>query len=243
MENPLALAAHFRAPLREDFGGGYWYYEHQQSHFREETEAQLNAVANLKVNQIVAWRQERMHDAVLVFDAPIFAAEVQEWYDGQAPPGQREEIMHRLQGLKQTMYESIRLLDSRGNVHLAIPDDSRELTPFIKEKALTAISDGKIFFSDMHPDPKGRIRLDLIVPIHFQKSGQKINAGVVLLCIDPYLLLYPLIESRPTPSSTAEFVLVRREGGEIVYLNELPFRPDTPLIPSWCARQSSGGSS
>ncbi len=208
---------------------GYWYYDHQQGHFRDETEAQLNAVANLKVSQIVAWRQERMHDAVLIFDDPIFASEVQEWYDGKAPPGQREEIIHRLQGLKQDMYESIRLLDSRGIVQLAIPFDSRGLTPFIKEKALTAISAGKIIFSDMHLNPEGRIRLDLIVPIHFQKSGQKINAGVVLLCINPRLMLYPIIESRPTPSSTAEFVLVRREGREIVCLNELPSRPDAPL--------------
>ncbi|RJR40180.1 MAG: hypothetical protein C4567_11015 [Deltaproteobacteria bacterium] len=210
-------------------GVGYWYYEHQQDHFREEMEAQLNAVANLKVNQITSWRQERMHDAVLIFDDPIFASEVQEWYDGQAPPGQREEIIHRLQGLKQDMYESIRLLDSRANVQLAIPDDYRELTAFIKEKALSAISGGKIIFSDMHPDPEGRVRLDLIVPIHFQKNGRKINAGVVLLCINPHRQLYPLIESRPTPSSTAEFVLVRHEGREIVYLNELPFRPDAPL--------------
>src|ERR1035438_8946554 len=53
--------------------------------------------------------------------------------------------------------------------------------------------------------------------------------GILLLGIDPSEFLYPLIQSWPTPSRTAETLLVRREGDEVVYLNELRHRKDTAM--------------
>jgi signal transduction histidine kinase len=210
-------------------GVGFWYYGHQKAHFQREMEAQLSAIANLKVNQIVAWRQERMHDAMLIFDDPIFAFEVQQWFDGTARAGRREEIVHRLQGLKQNMYVTIRLLDSQGRVRLAIPETAQWMTPLVKEMAVEALASGKVIFSDLHFNPEKEIRLDLVVPIHFLKGGKKINVGNVILCVDPHQFLFPLLQSWPIPSKTAESVMVRREGNEIVFLNELRHRPGSAL--------------
>ena len=209
---------------------GYLYYEHQAAHFHRQMMAQLNAIAELKVKQIVAWRQERMHDAMLMYDDPIFAAEMQEWLYGKAPPGQKEEILHRLRGLKQDMYVGIKLLDSQGKMLLAIPDTSGDLTPLVKGMVHKALSSGKVIFSDLHLNPEKKIRLDLVVPLHFNKDGLEIYVGVVILNVDPYTLLYPLIESWPTPSPTGEFTLVRREGNDILYLNELRHRKETALV-------------
>jgi PAS domain S-box-containing protein len=209
---------------------GYLYYDHQAALFHREIKAQLNAIADLKVKQIVAWRRERLHDAGFIYEDPTFAREVKEWLEGKARPGRGEEIIHRLQGLKQNLYVSVRLLDAAGTVRLAIPEDKREVTPVIKEMVSEALSSGKVIFSDLHFNPEHEIRLDLVVPIHFEQDGKKIIVGLVLLCIDPDLLLYPIIESWPTPSSTAETALVRREGNEIVYLNDLRHRQGTALV-------------
>ena len=51
----------------------------------------------------------------------------------------------------------------------------------------------------------------------------------MLLGIDPNQLLYPLIQSWPTPSKTAETLRVRSEGDQVVYLNELRHRKGTAL--------------
>ena len=208
---------------------GYLYYVQQATHFQREIEAQLNAIADLKVKQIVAWRRERLHDALLIYDDPISADEVDAWLKGKAPPGQEEEIQHRMQALKQNMYVSIRLLDSQGTVRMAIPEEKREVTPLIKELVQEALASGKVIFSDLHFNDEKQIRLDLVVPMHFNKDGKKILAGVVILCVDPEQLLYPIIESWPTASLTAESVLVRREGNEIVYLSDLRHRQDAAL--------------
>jgi hypothetical protein len=44
-------------------GGGYWYYRHETNAIRSGKYNELKAIAGLKVEQIVAWRNERMGDA------------------------------------------------------------------------------------------------------------------------------------------------------------------------------------
>ncbi|MFA5111073.1 MAG: PAS domain S-box protein, partial [Desulfobaccales bacterium] len=209
---------------------GYLYYEKQTVHLQREMEGKIKAIANLKVKEIVAWRQERLHDALTIFDDPIFAREVLEWLEGRAAPHRKAEITHRMQGLKQNLYEKITLLDPQGTVRLAIPKTDPEISPLIKETALDSLRRHRVIFTDLHLDPKKEIKLDLIVPIHFHESGKTINIGTILLKIDPYLSLYPFILSWPTLSDTAEFALVRREENEIVYLNELRHHKDTALL-------------
>jgi len=210
-------------------GLGYWYYERQKAHFHRETEAQLTAIANLKVNQIVAWRQERMHDAMLVSDDPIFAYEVQEWFDGIAPSGRKEKILQRMQGLRQNMYEGIRLVDAQGTVRLAVPGASHAMTSLIKDVVFDALASGKVFFIDLHRSPNNEIRFDLVVPMQFSQNGQEKRVGIIIYQVNPQLFLDPLLQSWPVPSETAEINLVRREGNEVVFLNELRFRQDPSL--------------
>jgi PAS domain S-box-containing protein len=50
-----------------------------------------------------------------------------------------------------------------------------------------------------------------------------------LLRINPYEFLYPQIESWPTRSLTSESLLVRREGEEVLYLNNLRHQKNTAL--------------
>ena len=47
--------------------------------------------------------------------------------------------------------------------------------------------------------------------------------------IDPDKYLYPFIKHWPVPSETAETLLIRREGNEAVFLNELRFQTNTAL--------------
>ena len=60
-----------------------------------------------------------------------------------------------------------------------------------------------------------------------QDDGHPI--GVVSLTVDPNTYLYPFIERWPTLSETAETLLIRREGNEAVFLNELRFQENTAL--------------
>ena len=53
--------------------------------------------------------------------------------------------------------------------------------------------------------------------------------AVVVVEVDPHQFLYPHIQHWPTPSPTAESLLVRREGDEVVFLNSLRHKADAAL--------------
>ena len=53
--------------------------------------------------------------------------------------------------------------------------------------------------------------------------------AVVLLRINPRDTLYPLIQTWPTPSLTAETLLVKLDGKDVLFLNDLRHRENTAL--------------
>jgi signal transduction histidine kinase len=74
-----------------------------------------------------------------------------------------------------------------------------------------------------------RIYLNLVAPLLTGDETGGVAVGAVLVRIDPNQFLYPLIRSWPIPSPTAETLLVRREGNEVVFLNDLRHQENTAL--------------
>ncbi|MEI7994805.1 MAG: EAL domain-containing protein, partial [Methylococcaceae bacterium] len=66
------------------------------------------------------------------------------------------------------------------------------------------------------------------VPVLDTQHGNK-PLGIIVLRIDPTIYLYPLLQSWPTPTASAETLLVRRDGNDVLFLNDLRFRADAAL--------------
>jgi PAS domain S-box-containing protein len=87
-----------------------------------------------------------------------------------------------------------------------------------------------LVFSDLQLEEYIKdIHLDLVVPILANKGNGPSLLGAFLIRIDPDTFLFPLVQAWPTPSPTAEIMLVRREGNEVVILNELRHKQGTAL--------------
>ena len=87
----------------------------------------------------------------------------------------------------------------------------------------------KVVFSDLYRDNNSKVLLTVLAPLLLIKGKAKVSVGVILIRIEPYLFLYPLIKSWPTPSQTGETELIRREGNEVIFLNELRHRENIPF--------------
>jgi PAS domain S-box-containing protein len=87
----------------------------------------------------------------------------------------------------------------------------------------------KIVFSDLYQEENSKVMLSVLTPLIVIQRNEKLVVGVILMRIEPYQFLYPLIKSWPTPSLTGETELIRREGNEVVFLNELRHRKNIPL--------------
>ena len=68
------------------------------------------------------------------------------------------------------------------------------------------------------------------MPLIDHSQNDTLVLGLLVLRVDPQKVLYPLIQSWPTRSRSAETLLLRREGDEIVYLNELRHLSNSMLV-------------
>ena len=225
---------------------GALYLNRHQAAARSVAQAELEAIADLKVQQIVNWRRERMADANLIRATPFYARRA---LDALAQPGEartRQMFTGWLDPLFAIgPYQRALLLDDKLNVCLVHPAAaSRALSEAARGLAEQALRTGQVVASDLHRSEKdGQVYLDFLVPLVVRREGTHENvpaaglgpaptdrgAGVLVLKLNARDYLFPLIQTWPTRSPTAETLLVRREGREVVFLNELRHQKGTAM--------------
>jgi len=209
---------------------GFLYYKQQSVSLRNDAMNNMAALADLKANQIVTWREERLGDAETIYNSPLIISHVRQWLKGGSPETKQEILIWMKSLQEHNHYKNIILLDIKGNIRLAASDGKEDLGPDAKRFVKEAINIKKVVFSTLYRSKiTNVIRLTLIVPLLDSQGHENIPVGVLLLRIDPYQLLYPLIQSWPTPSKTAETYLVRKDGNDVLFLNELRHKKDTAL--------------
>lgn len=213
---------------------GYFAYHFQQEKVKHDKHEELAAIASLKVNQISAWLEERKGDASFLGSNSLLADKFEHWAS-QNPQDTalRKVITERLQSARKSFdYRNILLLDTHANVRLAARDEHATIDEPIRRLALEVMQTGKLLFSDLYrcrSEPGQPICLDLVAPLSVSSEQGERMVGAIMLRIAPERLLYPLIQTWPTPSPTAETLLVHREGDAVVFLNELRHRPGSAM--------------
>lgn len=185
-----------------------------------EAYASLEAIADLKSNQITGWLAERQGNGDALAADPGFAGQVDQFLR-QGGAAQHDKIVERLAVLRAAYgYEDVALLDTQGQSVINLGDHV-ELYSQLKPLLTQALSSGRTQRSDLYRDEAGQIHLDWVVPItQAGMEGRRLVATVVLH-VEPERLLFPLIQRWPTASPSAESLLVRREGDSVLFLNEL----------------------
>jgi PAS domain S-box-containing protein len=211
-------------------GGAYLYYSHFETHYRVEVGSQLSAIGQLKTNDLADWRRERLADASLLYGNVAFAALAKRYLGDPSDAQAEQELQSWLKSFEtDNRYDQVRLLDTRGATRVPTPAGIPPVSSAISEHLTGVLRSGQVTFLDFYrDDDDGRAYLAVLVPISY--GGRSYQAlGAVLLRIDPATYLYPYIARWPTPSKTAETLLIRRDGSDVLFLNELRFRKDAAL--------------
>jgi PAS domain S-box-containing protein len=221
---------------------GFLHFESRRAELQQSSFLELAAVADLKVVQITRWRQERLANARVAMQTPLYAHNVAAFLADPTSKAPRAAVLGWLKALQRNYgYEEIALFDAQGTVLLAVPPTADAFDPQLRALLKIAPQAGDVLISDLHRGGTGEIHIDMIAPLRDaptpspeSRAGEAQNpsatTGAVVFRIDPSKSLYPLIQSWPMPSETAETLLLRREGDELVYLNELRHRSGTALI-------------
>ncbi len=209
---------------------GYVAVQNFARQYRDTAEHQLASIADLKVSELVQWRRERLGDGNLFFRNPNFAALVQRFL-AQPEEAEAQRPLQDWLGKIQVYYnyDQVRLLDPQGRPLLSLPADQHPLSATVLQRLPEVLRAGQVAFQDFYRDEHDRrIYLAVLVPL-FDAVQTNRPLGLLKLRIDPEHYLYPFIQRWPTPSPSAETLLVRREGPEAVFLNKLRFQTDAAL--------------
>jgi PAS domain S-box-containing protein len=209
---------------------GFLFYRSHRAEIKKNIENDLAAVADLKVHLIESWRQERIANAGVIRDNQIIASRVAQWLKKSPDPALTGSLLIWMAALqRENGYQSVLLLDPSGKPRLGTRSDNSANT-YDQECLSDAISSQNVLFSDLYRTARdGRIYLDLYTPLIQDDEQEAKVIGIVVLRIDPYKYLFPLIQSWPTPSHSAETLIVRPEGDRILFLNELRHRKESAL--------------
>jgi PAS domain S-box-containing protein len=209
---------------------GYLAYQSFERHFRVEMERQLTAIADLKVSELVQWRMERLGDGDLFFKNPAFSSLVRRYLERPEDADTQRQLQDWI-GKVQTYnrYDQIRVVDAQGVTRMSIPVDRSPMAASVLKRIPEILQSGQVQFLDFYRNEHNqRIYLAVMIPLYDLADASR-PLGVLKLRIDPEVYLYPFIKRWPLPRQTAETLLVRREGNEVVFLNELRFQTNTAL--------------
>ena len=204
---------------------GTFYMRRQLREAQGRIQGELTTIAALKARQIEAWQDERRGDAQQIAHGPLLQTQLRRFLAGsaQAPP---EADLRAWMAQYQGLYSEVILFDSQGRTRMAVP--AQAPVPAAAEVQL-ALQAPDVLIQDLHLLPgQSQIRMSLWVPIGAGIPGRAAE-GALLLQVDPAAFLYPLVQSWPTASPSAETLLVRREGDAVLFLNDLRNRANTAL--------------
>ena len=209
---------------------GYLYYNNYAKNYRAQVERQLSAIADLKAGELVQWRKERIADANMLFRNPAFSSLVERYFEHPDDIDVQEQLrswLTHFQGYDQ--YTRVFLLDTQGAARISVPDTAEPIPRHIQQDAYQVLQSGKVTILDLDRDEDTQQPHMVILTPIFREKDSNVPLGAVVMRIDPYRYLYPLIQKWPAPSATAETLLIRRDGNDALFLNELKFQKDTAL--------------
>jgi PAS domain S-box-containing protein len=211
--------------------GGYLFYHFQEQQIRQRIESGLSITAELKAEQITEWRADRLMDADTMVDSPFFIEGVERYLASPTDTETKDKILARLAIMaKAYPYRDILLTDVTGNILLSLNDSVQRLSDVTLSQLPVAISGHKAVMVDFHFSPDNDSpHLDVVAPLFPWGQDSQPPVGLVVFSIDPSQYLYPLVQSSPIQSQTAETLLVERDGNQVLYLNELRHQKDTAL--------------
>jgi PAS domain S-box-containing protein len=199
------------------------FYDHQRDAIRRSRQAELAAIADLKVRQIAWWRQQRIAEAEVLVATPMVTRLVAALGTPVAAGGARQELTAWLRTvLERFDLRMVVVFDDAAIARLTVADGNPTVGSRTELLVRETMRTSRAALSDLFT--VGGIDaayLDLVVPLRRHTGDDGPAVGALLLRVDPRRFLFPLIRSWPTPTASGETLLVRVEGADLVYLSEL----------------------
>jgi PAS domain S-box-containing protein len=205
---------------------GKLYFDAQKRDIVARKGTELSAVRDLKIQQILDSRASLLHDGNALAGDPIARTTINAWLSSPNDVASETVLRAWLDNATGSKYSGALIVSADGSRWIS---SSGEATPGAlgRAEARRALGSSDATLTELFLDPAtGQPRLDVVAPLAIQ-GGQA--GAALILKRDPHSYLFPLLQTWPTPSASSETLLVRREAANVLYLNDLRFRPNAAL--------------
>jgi len=210
---------------------GELYYYSQKKNLLESSMHELSTITDLKVRQITQWRLERIGDGTFINQNLSLVREFSGFLKNKSDKKLHEDLLSDLKAMTDNYdYKNALFIDRHMNVTLFYPNRDTTIGNYLKLRLPDIMNKGKVVLTDLHfTGNVNFVHLDLVVPMTGPEKTDTSVIGALILRIDPYKVLFPLIQSWPIKNSTSESFIFHVENDSIVYLSDLRHKPDAPL--------------
>ena len=209
---------------------GYDYHRHFEKQYRAGIDTMLASISDFKASELAQWREERLGDATVFYGSIPFSELVEQSLRIPESVDSRLAILTWFRQVREAYhYDRLSLYDTALVERLVFPAGEEAADSLFLLHAARALHSHAIVFRDFYRDEHThRVYLNILVPIvEFLEPSRVI--GMVAMRIDPKDYIYPLLKRWPTPSRTAETLLLRRGEESALVLNELNYTNDAAL--------------
>jgi PAS domain S-box-containing protein len=205
----------------------YFYYRYETKIIRQEQYSDLKTIADLKINQILEWREERLADAQVISEGSFIRQNFHRWLISQDSTLEKN-LLERFSLLRYNYkYEDVFVVSAGGKLLLDLNANLKHIDSETIIYCNKALQEKRAFLSDFYFSPAhDTIHFDVFAPILNDKN---VPVAVLVLRVNPDDYLYPLIQSWPISSKSAETLIIRKDGDSILYENELRHLSNTAL--------------
>ncbi|RRQ20888.1 bifunctional diguanylate cyclase/phosphodiesterase [Thiohalobacter thiocyanaticus] len=217
-----ATSARFRTRLHRIFLGftalvvlltllGYFIFTHERQHLEQQTYNKLQAIAELKSEQVGNWLEERYSDAQTLAGDGIFVRQAAALAAGDEAV--HASLSERLSAFREAYgYEGVMIIGPDGSELLS--QGIRHVMPELDPAAAGAavpVRDSRVGHTRFFRDAHGQLHMDLIMSLP-GREGIGAHAGFILIHSSPEDFLFPYIRSWPSERKSGRSLLVQQDG-------------------------------
>lgn len=186
--------------------------------------ARLQTISDLITRHIADWLRERKGDAAYLNTSRLFSDLFTRGWGEPKDLESRERMQSRLEEyVADNGFTAAMLLGPQGERLWGTRRAPNQVNATLAREARLAAQGRSPSLIGPYLDESGLPHLDIVVPLR-QVQG---TPPSIVLHIDPADWLYPALRAWPVPSASGETLLFRRDGDQILYLNELRHHKDS----------------
>ncbi len=219
----------------------YYFHYTETKKMRLEKYEYLNAISTIKIDQILKWKDERLSEAKFFPTMGQFIRATDFLIANSNDSIAKNYFIRTLLPIKERhKYSNILVANVQSKILFSLNPEVQELDSTTYKFSKKSIEADSILFVDFDScNGDSGICLEIVSPI---KDNHGIIIGTFILVIDPNEYLFPLIQKWPTPSSTAECIILKKENKQLRIISEPNFKNSNNALSKIPLNEKDSGS-